>query len=123
MNTGRSQLFSHLSSFFDSLDAWRKAAPTFGIESKLTQIEYDDLLKGTNAHVYVPLWASCAKSGTKLLMSEVTLDVIKFYKACGWQPQYRDGNPPDYLGEELAFLAYVYGCLDGDHSSFADEPQ
>ena len=123
MNTGRSQLFSHLSSFFDSLDAWHKASPALGIDSKLTQIAYDDLLKGTNAHMYVPLWTSCAKSGTKLLMSEVTLDVIKFYKACGWQPRHMDGNPPDYLGEELAFLAYVYGCLDGDPSSFADEPQ
>ena len=100
MNTGRSQLFSHLSSFFDSLDAWHKASPALGIDSKLTQIEYDDLLKGTNAHMYVPLWTSCAKSGTKLLMSEVTLDVIKFYKACGWQPRHMDGNPPDYLGEE-----------------------
>ena len=116
-------LFGKLAAFFESLENWRAAAPALGIESSLTQIEYDDLLKGTNAHLYVPLWTSCAKSGTKLLLSEVTLEVIKFYKACGWQPQYVDGNPPDYLGEELSFLSYVYGCLANDPSSFADEPQ
>ncbi|MBP5749428.1 MAG: molecular chaperone TorD family protein, partial [Firmicutes bacterium] len=114
---------SGLSDFFRSLRAWREAAPKFGIESALTQIEYDDLLKGTNAHIYVPLWTSCAKSGTKLLMSEVTLEVIKFYKACGWKPQYVDGNPPDYLGEELAFLSYVYSCRAADPESFGNEAQ
>ena len=105
---GYSFFFSKLAAFFESLESWRKAAPALGVESALTQIEYDDLLKGTNANLYVPLWTSCAKSGTKLLMSEVTLEVVKFYKACGWQLQYVDGNPPDYLGEELSFLAYLY---------------
>ena len=118
-----SNLYARLSAFFDRLEGWREAATGLGIESVLTQTEYDDLLKGTNAHVYVPLWTSCAKSGTKLLMSEVTLEVIQFYKACGWQPRYVDGNPPDYIGEELAFLSYVYGCRAADPDSFSDEPE
>ena len=115
--------FSKLAAFFESLESWRKAAPALGVESALTQIEYDDLLKGTNANLYVPLWTSCAKSGTKLLLSEVTLEVIKFYKACGWQPRHIDGNPPDYLGEELSFLAYLYGCRADDPGSVTDEPE
>jgi anaerobic dimethyl sulfoxide reductase subunit A len=120
---GCSFFCSKLAAFFESLESWREAAPELDVESALTQIEYDDLLKGTNAHIYVPLWTSCAKSGTKLLMSEVTLEVIKFYKACGWQPRYVDGNPPDYLGEELSFLAYLYGCRADDPGSFTDEPE
>ncbi|MBR3749724.1 MAG: molecular chaperone TorD family protein, partial [Firmicutes bacterium] len=120
---GYSFFFSKLAAFFESLESWRKAAPALGVESALTQIEYDDLLKGTNANLYVPLWTSCAKSGTKLLLSEVTLEVIRFYKACGWQPRHIDGNPPDYLGEELSFLAYLYGCRADDPSSVTDEPE
>ncbi|MBQ2095971.1 MAG: molecular chaperone TorD family protein, partial [Firmicutes bacterium] len=118
-----STFYSRISDFFLDLDAWRISAAALGIRSELTQIEYDDLLKGTNAHIYVPLWTSCAKSGTKLLNSEVTLEVIKFYKACGWAPHCCDGNPADYLGEELAFLAYLYGCRADDPGSFSDEPE
>lgn len=120
---GYSFFSGKLAAFFESLESWRTAAPQLGIESVLTQIEYDDLLKGTNANLYVPLWTSCAKSGTKLLNSEVTLEVIKYYKACGWQPRYLDGNPADYLGEELAFCAYLSGCMANDPSSFGSELQ
>ncbi|MCQ2561995.1 MAG: molecular chaperone TorD family protein, partial [Clostridia bacterium] len=110
-----------LAAFFDSLELWQKTSGAFCVKSSLTQIEYDDILKGTNASIFVPLWTSCAKTGTKLLCDENTLEVIRFYKKCGYKAVLMDGNPADYIGEELNFLAYIYACKAADPASFGDE--
>jgi anaerobic dimethyl sulfoxide reductase subunit A len=100
----RTVLWHSLRTFFEDLDEWRKAAAYLGIESKMTREEYDDLLKGTRADVYVPLWASCAKTGTKELCNQVTLEVVRRYKATGYVPSSMDGNPQDYIGQQFRFL-------------------
>lgn len=107
-----------LRAFFEDLISWRNLAPTLGITSTLTQEEYDILLKGTHADVYVPLWASCAKSGTKLLCDETTLEVIKIYKSFGYVPIDMDGNPPDYIGQQFRFLEYVTMCNINEEDVF-----
>lgn len=99
-----------LRSFFEDLDEWRKKAELLGISSTLSQEEYDILLKGTHADVYVPLWASCAKSNTKLLLDQTTVEVIKNYKVCGYTATDMDGNPPDYIGQQFRFLEYLTVC-------------
>lgn len=96
--------------FFEDLNRWRLVSRHMGIDSSISQIEYDYLLKGTQADVFVPLWASCAKTGTRELCNEVTLDVIRFYKECGYEPVLMDGNPADYIGEQFRFLEYLSTC-------------
>jgi len=96
--------------FFEDLEQWRSEASCLGIVSTIPQEIYDDLLKGTRADVCVPLWASCAKTGTSELCNRVTLDVIKRYKACGYEAAPMDGNPPDYIGQQFRFLEYLSVC-------------
>jgi anaerobic dimethyl sulfoxide reductase subunit A len=105
--------------FFENLKEWRQLAWAVGIESTITQQEYDDLFKGTNADVFIPVWASCAKSGSKLLLDETTLNVIKTYKALGYQWIDMDGNPPDYIGQQFRFLEYLSIC--GEPGSTAEK--
>ncbi len=96
--------------FFENLEEWRTAAPMAGLKSTITQQEYDDLFKGTDADIYIPLWASCAKSGSKLLLDETTLEVIKAYKASGYHWTAMDGNPADFIGQQFRFLEYLSIC-------------
>lgn len=107
-----------LRSFFESLEEWRQLSSILGICSTLSQEEYDILLKGTHADVYVPLWASCAKSKSKLLLDRTTLEVIKSYKACGYSAVNMDGNPPDYIGQQFRFLEYLAVCERKEPGSF-----
>lgn len=106
----QASLWHILRTFFEDLDKWRESSGYLGIESNLSQEEYDDLLKGTRADRYVPLWASCAKTGTKELCNQVTLEVIRCYKAAGYEHSFMDGNPPDYIGEQFRFLEYLAAC-------------
>ncbi|MBQ0064332.1 MAG: molybdopterin-dependent oxidoreductase [Firmicutes bacterium] len=73
---------------------------------EITEQEYQDILYGTNAKIYVPLWASC-KNKEKILNNEITLEVIKFYKKYGYRAESMDGNPLDYIGNQLLFLQYL----------------
>lgn len=54
---------------------------------------YSDLFYGTDSDIYVPLWASVAKTGEDVLLNHVTCDVIKFYKEYGYETVDMDGNP------------------------------
>ena len=56
------------------------------------------------------MWASACLSGADILCNEITLEVIKAYKAAGYQPVRMDGNPPDYIGEQFRFLEYLAKC-------------
>lgn len=96
--------------FFESLSQWRQEASRLGIPSIMSQQEYDVLLKGVDADVYVPLWASAAMGEGKPLMDETTWEVVKFYKRFGYTPIPMDANPPDYLGQQLRFLEYLFSC-------------
>ncbi len=44
-------------------------------------------------------------------LNHVTLDVIKFYKAYGYEPVRMDGNPADFAGEQVRFLEYLAACV------------
>ena len=95
--------------FFDNLPLWRSHCALLGLESTLAQQTYDVLLKGVDADVFCPLWASTAKEPGRPLLDETTLELITFCKTWGYAPRRLDGNPPDYLGEQWYFLAYLYG--------------
>ncbi len=112
-----------LSSFFTDYSAWitqskqwqlLDAALLAGADSPAALQEYDDLFKGTNAAVYIPLWASACKNNGDILLDETTLGVISRYYKWGYAPVAMDGNPPDYIGQQLRFLAYLaWGGLHG----------
>ena len=71
---------------------------------------YDEVFRGTNAFWEIPLWASAA-FGERVLCNQTTLDVIRFYHRFGYQPLRIEGNPPDYIGEQLYFLLHLArGC-------------
>jgi len=77
------------------------------------QLMYDYLFRGTDADLEVPLWASVSLD-ERVLLNQTTLDVIQFYHRWGYEPQWMEGNPPDYLGEQLRFLAYLTEAAQGE---------
>ena len=124
MNTNYESKICHLHllrTFFEDLDRWRTLSTHYGIDSTITQQEYDDLFKGTDADVYVPLWASACKGRGDILLDDTTLAVIKFYKKYGYTPIRMDGNPADFIGEQLRFLEYLTVCSRRD-SGALDQP-
>jgi len=107
-----------LSLFFYDFPAWQQFAPVTSslltiplgkdiLEADLAQ-EYDELFKGVNANIYIPLWASACRENGDLLLDEVTLEVIAAYRERGYSPVEMDGNPPDYIGQLFRFLAYLH---------------
>ncbi|MCD8122536.1 MAG: molybdopterin-dependent oxidoreductase [Clostridiales bacterium] len=70
------------------------------------ELEYDALYRGTNADYRMPLWASVFL-GDKALLNQTTLEVIQTYHKWGYEPVRMEGNPPDYIGEQFRFLAYL----------------
>lgn len=83
------------------------------------QLQYDFCFRGTDANLQVPLWASAAM-GDGVLLDQTTLDVIRFYHRWGYAPRWIEGNPPDYLGEQLRFLSYlVDGTTDREAERLA----
>lgn len=111
--------------FFSDFAAWRKQAkeyPLFstdwgtlldGQDEAALQQEYDDLFKGTNASIYIPLWGSVCKFEDGSLLDETTLKIVQFYHKWGYAPMDMDGNPPDYIGQQARFLAYLLACAAG----------
>lgn len=93
-----------LKCFFDNLNSFEDFAKKCGVDFELNPQVYSDLFYGTDFDVYIPLWASAIKSGKDVLLNEVTYDVIKFYKAHGYNPVFMDGNPADFVGEQLRFM-------------------
>ncbi|MBR0516496.1 MAG: hypothetical protein IJK10_00095, partial [Firmicutes bacterium] len=90
-----------LRTFFEDLDRWRSESSCYGILSTIEDQQYDDLFKGTDADVYIPMWASACKGHGDILIDRTTYDCIRFYKAYGYEPVRMDGNPADFLGEQL----------------------
>ncbi|MBQ1368448.1 MAG: molecular chaperone TorD family protein, partial [Firmicutes bacterium] len=80
------------------------------------ELMYDFCFRGTDANFTPPLWASVCL-GEKALLNRTTLEIIQFYHQWGYKPQWIEGNPPDYLGEQLRFLEYLLGAEGGDLSA------
>ena len=51
-----------------------------------------------------------AKTGEDVLLNHVTCDVIKFYKEYGYETVDMDGNPADFIGQQLRFAEYLTAC-------------
>lgn len=95
--------FHGLHMLFKSCDEFNR----FCGRNAIQQQQYSDLFYGTDSSVYVPLWASVAKTGDDVLLNHITLDVIKFYKSYGYSPIHMDGNPADFIGEQFRFLEHI----------------
>ena len=100
--------FHYLAVFFEDFGKWRRESQSLALPRTLSQLEYDFLFRGTDADIYIPMWASAVLSGMDVLLDQNTLDVIKAYKAHGYTPLGMDGNPPDYIGEMFRYLEYLY---------------
>lgn len=96
--------------FFESLNEFKELCKRNRIDFTLDNETYSDLFYGTDADIYIPLWASVAKTGEDVLLNHVTLEVIKGYKAYGYEHINMDGNPADFIGEQFRFLEYLSGC-------------
>lgn len=112
------QVYQAFSSFFtdwsqaylllSKLSDWNEHTPE---EWKL---EYDFLFSGTDADFNIPLWASASR-GDGALLNKTTLEVILCYHKWGYAPKWIQGNPPDFIGEQLSFLAYLSTALKAEN--------
>ena len=68
---------------------------------------YEAIFYGTNADIYVPLWASACTDQGKILLNQTTLEVICFYKRYGYAFVKIDHQPADFVGEMFRFLLYL----------------
>jgi anaerobic dimethyl sulfoxide reductase subunit A len=101
-----------LSLFFDNFPSWLEVHPEEYNGTEKTGLrellwEYDDLFKGTNYKIYVPLWASACKDRGEIIQDATTLEVIKACHAWGYAPVPMDGNPPDFIGQQFRFFCYL----------------
>ena len=116
--TEERSISSALRRYADFLACWDLAEPvceTFPDWAEHSRREWkllwDFCFRGTDADLEVPLWASVSRE-EHVLCNQTTLEVIRFYHRFGYAPEWMEGNPPDYLGEQLAFLAYLAGAAD-----------
>lgn len=97
---------SRFTTFFQDFAQWNSEAA----HTLLLKREYDDLFKGTNADIYIPLWASICKRADGNLLDETTLKVIQEYHRFGYAAVEMDGNPPDFIGQQFRYLSYLFAC-------------
>lgn len=107
--------YSRFARFFYDFSSWKEISG--GWTAEYLNQEYDDLFKGTNASVYIPLWASVCLKKEGCLLDETTLKIVQEYHKWGYRPIPMDGNPPDYIGQQLRFVCYLLaGALyDKEH--------
>jgi anaerobic dimethyl sulfoxide reductase subunit A len=113
-------LFCHwISLFFEDFPSWLRETETispilFGepalppLNEAAVMSEYDELFNGANADIYFPLWASAAVGNGTVLLDKTTLAVIRFYNEWGYASSDIGGNPPDHVGQQFRFLAYLW---------------
>lgn len=99
-----------LRTFFEGYEPWTAFCAASGKTDPMTKQAYSDYLWGTDASIYIPLWASVCKRPGSALLDETTRDVIAFYKMNGYSHVEMDGNPPDYIGQQCRFLEYLSVC-------------
>ncbi len=111
--------FTLLAKFFEGLDSWAAAeklspvhlnAYTAFLNTEKEKMRYDAFFRGTDADIYIPLWASVSCGGDGCLNNETTLEVLKLYAKTGYEPIDMDQNPPDYIGQLFRFAAYLCAC-------------
>ena len=120
MNSAAFWLYNHiLWTFFADFSIWQKYIAALdpkllslsdSVRAPNIGLEYDDLFKGTDSDIYIPLWASACVGNGDVLLDQTTLSVIEFYYSWGYKPIAMDGNPPDFIGQQLRFLAYLSAC-------------
>lgn len=118
---GKWILGSQLTEFFSDFSGWQE---TIGCSCDPTTLrrEYEDLFMGTNAAVYIPLWASVCKYENGSLLDKTTLKILQEYHRWGYAPVEMDGNPPDYIGQQLRFICYLAACaLHAEKHGLASE--
>ena len=96
-----------LATFFSGYEEWVKLCRKTGVSAEISEIEYGDYLYGTNADLYIPLWASVCGEEKESLMNGITLQVLQVYRENGYRPTDMQANPPDYIGQQCRFLAYL----------------
>ena len=110
-------LIGRCADFLESREKAMAICPSFPDYSAHTprewELMYDFCFRGTDANYTAPLWASVCL-GEKALLNRTTLEIIQFYHRWGYEPQWIEGNPPDYLGEQLRFLEYLLSAEGGD---------
>ncbi|AEF84016.1 anaerobic dimethylsulfoxide reductase, A subunit [Treponema primitia ZAS-2] len=125
-------LYHWFALFFDSFPEWLKTVKPQGILGDLVRhiegtdeaalrLEYDALFKGTNAHIRIPLWASAIQGQT--LMDKTTAGLIARYRQNGYTSVAMDGNPPDYIGQQLRFMEYLSACAITDPEATGAEAE
>lgn len=103
--------------FFESYESWIQLRKELNLPGHISQRDYEGYLKGTDANIYIPLWASVCKRPGAALLDETTRDVIAFYKKNGYRHAPMDGNPPDYIGQMCRFLEYLSICAIKGHDT------
>lgn len=115
-------LCSQLTEFFTDFAGWYEKQYHSSPQSDLQQ-EYEDLFMGTNASIYIPLWASVCKYKDGSLLDQTTLKILQTYHGWGYAPVEMDGNPPDFIGQQLRFLCYLLACsLYAQNHNLPSEP-
>lgn len=70
--------------------------------------EYSRLVCGTG-DIALPLWGSAIKGQRDTLLDKSTLEVVRIYHKSGLMADPAYGQPADYIGTQLAYLAYLAG--------------
>lgn len=96
----------------DAVNAFNKIKNFQQNKTELCRL-YDRLFRGTDPNLQLPLWAS-VMDGTQTLLNQTTLDIIHIYHKAGYEPEWMEGNPPDYIGEQMAYLSYLADCYAGE---------
>lgn len=97
-----------LTAFFEGYEEWCDFCVAFlGKPSELSEFEYSDYLYGTNANIYLPLWASVCEGEKDALMNKTTWEVIRFYKKLGYGVVDIQKNLPDYIGQQCRFMEFL----------------
>ena len=109
---GRWLQASRLSNFFTAFSGWQEEG--FPEDPQALMQEYQELFMGVHADIHIPLWASVCKYAEGSLWDETTLQVLHFYHNWGYTPIEMDGNPIDYIGQQLRFAAYLLACARRD---------
>lgn len=70
------------------------------------QAEYTRLFVGTG-RVLAPLWESVYFNEARLIFQEQTLQVRKWFRSYGLEPEKLNSEPDDHIGLEMAFVSHL----------------
>lgn len=86
---------------------------TNDIDEYLSDMAADHLRLFSGPNPLAPLWESVWLEKDNLLFGERTDEVADFYIQWGLVSTKANSEPPDHLGLELSFLAYLLRCHGG----------